>query len=158
MELTKMSGFRSTGFTLVELMIVVAIIGILGAIALPAYSSYVTRGKIPDATTNLAAKRVQMEQFFQDSHTYACATCTGAVAPPCAVDIASSKYFTFSCSVAGTDTEFTLQAAGTGSMEGFTYTVDQRNAKTSTINSPAPAAFRISTPASCWVTKTAGVC
>jgi type IV pilus assembly protein PilE len=146
---------RGKGFTLIEVMVVVAIIGILASIALPSYQDYVTRSRIPDATSALASKRVQMEQFFQDNHTYACATCTGAVAPPCASDTSTSKYFTFSCSVAGTDTVYTLQAVGTGPMTGFKFTIDQDNQKATVISAGAPSGW---TSASCWATKKGGVC
>jgi type IV pilus assembly protein PilE len=146
MQPTKAPDIRATGFTLIELMVVVAIIGILASIALPSYRNYVTRGKIPDATSNLAAKRVQMEQFFQDNHTY-------AAAPACVSDTTSSKYFTFDCSVAGTATVFTLRAVGTGTMAGFTYTVDQSNNKATTA---VPSGWTAN--ASCWVTNKGGVC
>lgn len=146
MKLTKAPVMRPTGFTLIELMVVVAIVGILAAIALPAYSDYVIRGKIPDATSNLAAKRVQMEQYFQDNLTY-------ASAPPCTSDSTSSKYFTFDCSVAGTATVYTLEAVGQGTMAGFTYTVDQGNNKATTA---VPSDW--TTNAACWVTKKGGVC
>lgn len=138
------------GFTLVELMIVVVIVGILASIAVPAYSNYVMRGKIPDATSALAGKRVQMEQYFQDNHTYVGGT-------PCNNDTTSSRYFTFACPAAATAGAYTIQAAGTGSMAGFTYTIDQSNTKTSSIAAPAPASWQ-ATSASCWITKQGGAC
>ncbi|MGH8742788.1 MAG: type IV pilin protein, partial [Burkholderiales bacterium] len=58
------------GFTLIELMTVVAVLAILAVIAVPAYNDYVTRGKIPEATSNLADLRVKMEQWYQDNRNY----------------------------------------------------------------------------------------
>jgi len=145
---------RQKGFTLVELMIVVVIIGILAKIAFPAYSDYLVRGKVPDATSKLATKRVAVEQFFQDSvpHTY-------SGAPACNSDTASSQYFTFACTGAGAPgaSSYTITATGTGTMSGFTYTIDQSNTKTSTIVAPATTNW-IATSSSCWITKPGGVC
>ena len=138
------------GFTLIELMIALVVVAILTAIALPSYTSYVIRGKVPDATSNLATKRVAMEQWFQDNRTY-----VGATA--CNNDTTTSKNFDFSCTVQ-TATTFTLQAAGKAGMSGFTYTVNQSDAKTSTFASPAPAAWIASSPAACWITKAGDTC
>ncbi len=132
------------GFTLVELMVVVAIVTILTMIAMPSYQDYVTRGKIPDATSNLATKRVQMEQYFQDNRTY-------AGAAPCSSDTTTSKYFTFTGTCAATT--YTLTATGTGSMAGFVYTIDQDN------NKATPgAASGWTTNNTCWVTAKGGAC
>ncbi len=138
------------GFTLIEILTVVAIIGILTVIVVPSYQNYIYRGKVPDALSNLAARRVQMEQYYQDNRTY-------AGAPACDTDNSTSQYFTFSCPVAADIRSYTIQATGKGSMSGFTYTVDQDNAKTSSIVSPAPSGW-ISSSTSCWILKQGGGC
>jgi type IV pilus assembly protein PilE len=143
------------GFTLVEMVTVVAIVGILSAIALPSYRDYVVRGKLPDATSNLAAKRVQMEQYFQDNRTYEDAA--PAVARGCVFDTATSQYFDFGCSVQNR-TQFTIDAIGKGDMTGFRYTIDQGGAKQTVA---VPAGWSLPTGNAndnCWVTKKGGIC
>ena len=138
------------GFTLIEIMIVVALIGILASIAIPYYGDYTTRAKIPDATSNLAAKRVLMEQYFQDNHTY-------VGAPACNNDTTSSKYFTFTCPAAATVSTYTILATGKGTMSGFGYSIDQSNTRASNIASPAKPSWIASNP-SCWITNKGGQC
>lgn len=139
---------EAQGFTLIEVLVTVAIVGVLAAIALPSYTTFITRGRIPEATGPLAAKRVEMEQFFQDNRTY-----VGAVA--CNSDTSTSRYFTFSCSGAPTATAFTLQAVGVGTTEGFAYTINQAGDKATT---SVPAGWSLPSPNNCWVTNKGGVC
>ena len=116
------------GFTLIELMIVVAIIGILASVAMPAYTNYVKKGKAAEATSTLADLRVKMEQCFQDNRDYTNATCAALCATP-----AGSKYFTYSCAPASTATTYTLKATGVAAqdMGSFEFTVNEANGKTS---------------------------
>jgi type IV pilus assembly protein PilE len=136
---------QQTGFTLIELMIVVAVIGILAAIAIPNYSDYIKRGKAAEATSNLATLRVKMEQFYQDNRTYIGGTCTLSATE-------GAQYFAYNCSVAPTATAYTLNATGIGAqgMANFEFTLDQNNAKTSIFDGTVGA--------TCWLTKRGGTC
>ena len=79
------------GFTLIELMITVAVVAILAAGALPTYSAYVMRANVTDAAKGLSEMRLKMEQYFQDQRTYvgACIANTSAPLP--------KKYFSICC-------------------------------------------------------------
>ena len=61
---------KSSGFTLIELMITVAIVGILAAIALPAYNQYIARGKRAEARVAILQAEGWMERFFTENNTY----------------------------------------------------------------------------------------
>jgi len=135
------------GFTLVELMITVAIVGILAAVAIPSYRSYVVRGKIPEGTSVLAVRQVRLEQFFQDRRTY-------AGAPDCAADSGSSKYFDYGCSVANAGA-FTLNATGKNSMAGFQYSINEAGVKSTVA---LPTGWSLPNPNTCWATKQDGSC
>src|ERR1700674_4881311 len=93
------------GFTLVELMIVVAIIAILASIAVPAYNGYILRGKFAEAAGALAATRVKMEQYYQDNRAYSAsgvAAGGGCISP-------ATVNFTLGCALSGT-TGYTVDA------------------------------------------------
>jgi type IV pilus assembly protein PilE len=62
--------FFANGFTLIELMITVAIVGILAAVAYPAYTSQLARGKRADARVQLASAQQWMEKFFSENYRY----------------------------------------------------------------------------------------
>ncbi len=97
---------RVRGFTLIEMLITVAIVAILAAVALPSYIDYVTRSKIVEATSGLSDMRVRLEQYFLDNRQYPTACVASAAGPAPASKIylpASIKYFTFSCALDGND-------------------------------------------------------
>ena len=58
------------GFTLAELMLALAILAVIVAIAVPAYSSYVERAKVAQAETDIIAISAQIEGYYQDAHAY----------------------------------------------------------------------------------------
>lgn len=145
---------RSFGFTLIELMIVVAVISILAAIAIPNYNDYIIRSKITEAVGTLSDLRVRMEQYFQDNRYYNAdgsagdTTCGNVVQAPTA-------NFTFACLSANSGQSYVWTATGTGSMTGFSYTVTQNNVRGTTIAAGAPWPAVVQ---NCWVTSRGGGC
>jgi len=138
MNLIRFNDFRrrERGFTLVELMIAVAIIGILTAIAVPTYREHLRRGAVEEATAALSSGRVAVEQYFLDQHTYVGMTCP-----------ASTGHFTLTCD--SDATTYTITATGAGSVDSFVYTIDQADARTT--------AGPWGTGA-CWITKKGDSC
>lgn len=108
------------GFTLIELMIVVAIVAILAAVAYPSYRDYVLRGRIAEGTAGLQTLKADMERHYQNNRTYA--DVPNGATSPCSTS-RSAGSFTLSCSETPSDTAFLIQAVG----EGFTFTTNQRN-------------------------------
>ena len=64
------NNLRNEGFTLVELMITVAILAVLAAVAIPMYSNYMNRAKQSDAIIALKAAQMAEEQFFSENNAY----------------------------------------------------------------------------------------
>lgn len=150
MKLERLGTKLTHGFTLVELLIVVGIIGVIAAIAVPQYGDYVTRSKLTEATATLSEHRVKMEQFFQDNRTYANACATGSIAAT-----PTGRYFTYACSNLSATT-FTITATGITAQgtDGFVFTINQANARgTTTVKDGWAGAA-----SSCWVTNKGGGC
>lgn len=143
------------GFTLVELMIAVAIVAILAAVAIPQYRDYVTRSRLADASTGLTTMRAQMERYYQDNRTYADVGTT--FVSPCNNATASARTFgNFVVSCTGTldASQFTLQAVGSGPANGFTFTVNHQDVRATTA---VPSTWG-STCTSKWIMKKGDSC
>ena len=144
---------KTQGFTLIELMIVVAIVGILASIALPAYQDYVLRGKLAEAYSQLATLRIRMEQYYQDNRSY-------GADPDCGIpDVAGGqvRYFNYTCvsDNAGQNFVFTATGVATEGTGGFVFAVDDAGTKTSTVNA-ARIAQGWASSGNCWIKNKAG--
>ena len=133
------------GFTLIEVMIVVAIVAILAAIAIPSYRDYILRGQLVDGTNLLSAGRVNMERYFQDNRTY--------VGMPCA---ATPKNWTVSCTTTATPPGYVLTVTGNGPVASFVYTVDQSGSLATVTLGGGWGTVPV--PSNCWIVKRGQTC
>lgn len=126
---------KVVGFTLIELMITVAVVAILAAIAFPSYQDYVRRGQLSEAFTYLADFKVKLEQFYQDNRNYGTVNGCGHDGTAQRVNFAAPgvRYFTFACDLGATNQLYTITAAGSaGSATGHIYTLNQNNERSTT--------------------------
>ena len=125
------------GFTLVELMVTVAIVAILAGTALPAYTDYIRRGQLPEAFSGLADFRIKMEQYYQDNRNYGSAACADVANGPAWASFTPGgpANFAFSCAVLSSGQGYRVTAAGkTGvAAAGHTYTIDHSNNQATTV-------------------------
>ncbi len=145
---------RASGFTMIELMMVVAVIAILAAIAIPMYGSYVMRGKIVDATSHLGDLRVQMEKYFMDNRTYLNGVACGVQPIIDAYNLDPAANFQYDCPAVNA-TSYTLRAQGIAArgMPSFDYRINELNQKWT------PGVYAGWTAsANCWVLRSDGSC
>lgn len=142
----------SKGFTLIELMIVVAIIAILAAIAMPIYRDYLIRGYLTEAQAGLSGLRTAQEQYYQDNRVYGPTSGTA-----CGATLPGSKNFDYTCTTSAAQQAWSATAAGKAgsAVAGFTYSIDQTNARST---KAVPTKWTVPNPATCWVLRRDGSC
>jgi type IV pilus assembly protein PilE len=136
----------ASGFTLIEVMIAVAVVGILTAIAVPSYTNYVLRARLTEAFSALSATQPNAEQFWANNRTYVAAGTATFPLP------ANTTNFSYSLSNASSSA-YTVTATGAGSVSDFVFTIDQNGARATT---GAPSGW--TTNANCWIDRKPSQC
>ena len=134
MEIRSGRGEKRRGFTLLEMMVAVAIVGLLAAISIPLFTSYQLRSKSAEAKLNLGALRVLEESFYGEYQVYRSANAEPAAIPgavAAAFDDVTSDfgplgfvpegrvYFSYGVAVSGDGSGFTADAGADIDADGF---------------------------------------
>ena len=134
------------GFTLIEVLITVVIVGILTAVALPQYQAYVMRARLTEAFSALGGIQPAAEQYWSNNRTYV------------NFDLAADRRMpvtpNFTYALSGVSaTSYLITATGVGRAAGFTYTMDQSGTRATTA---VPTGWTLT--ATCWVDRKSGEC
>ncbi len=137
------------GFSLIELMIAVAIAAIISAFAIPAYRDHLRRTYTAEATSGLVLTALRLEQYYQDHRSYAKGVACGAALPP-------DGRFHFDCELSAGGQAFLLTARGVRgeAMAGFRYTLNHQGGQRTTA---LPEGWA-TPPLDCWITRRGQAC
>jgi type IV pilus assembly protein PilE len=137
---------REDGFTMIELMVAVAIIAILIKIAMPYYGDYVIRSRLVDAFSALSSASSSAEQYWSNNRTYVNFNTSNGWPQ-------NTVNFTYAMSNPSAST-YTITATGISRVSGFAFTINQDGARAT---SSVPTGWSGS-GSSCWVNNKTGSC
>ncbi|MEB0147315.1 type IV pilin protein, partial [Pseudomonas sp. CCC2.2] len=133
---------KNQGFTLIEILITVTIVGILTAIALPSYSSYIVKSNIKAAQADLIALSLNLENSYQKQLVYPAATASTTAQAQCVLFNGTttctspssgwqpSQSANFNYTITSTTSTYTVGATGTsGNVNGCSITLTQDNTR-----------------------------
>lgn len=124
---------RASGFTLVELMITVAVIAILASLAMPSYTDYMRRGRRADAQSFMQDVVARQQHFLLDRRAYATAVGAGGLGMTIPSNVSSYYAVVLATDNTTAPPSFALTATpqgGQASEKCGTLTIDQRGLKT----------------------------
>ena len=138
------------GFTALELLAAVTIVGILASLVVPSYHLYIARSRVLDAAMQLSDYRAKMEHYFLDRRSYVDASGNCGVAPPAS---ARGDAFDLACAATASTYRVTVAGRAGSGMDGFAFAVDETGARATLA---VPRGWTRSPD--CWTTRPDGSC